>query len=111
MVEIAHERRARIAAGHAPGRATHVDVDDVGAARRGDPRALPHPVRLASGELDRVERKPDACGPELCFAFARRQRVTGGHLRDHQSGAKLHRQPPERRVRDTRHGRKQDPVG
>ena len=44
VVEIAHQRRAGLAAGHVARRTAHVDIDDVGAGGFGDPRALRHPV-------------------------------------------------------------------
>ncbi len=54
VVEIAHQRRARLPAGHVPRRATHVDVDDGRAGSFGDARALRHPARLAARELHDV---------------------------------------------------------
>ena len=54
MVEIAHQRRTGLAAGHVARGTAHVDVDDVGAGGLGDPRALRHPVRLAARELNHV---------------------------------------------------------
>ena len=65
MIEIAHQRRAGLLAGHVLGRAAHVDVDDVGAGAFRDARALRHPVRLAAGELHDVEPQPLAVEPAL----------------------------------------------
>ena len=63
MIEIAHQRRAGLAAGDVLGRAAHVDVDDVGAGGLGDPRALGHPVRFAAGELH--DMRADARSPRM----------------------------------------------
>ena len=57
VVEVAHQRRAGIAAGHLLGRAAHVDVDDVGALARGDARGLGHVARLAAGKLHHMDRQ------------------------------------------------------
>ena len=53
VIEIAHQRRAGLAAGHVPRRTTHVDVDDVGASRFGDPRRLPPSSALRSRQVVR----------------------------------------------------------
>ena len=46
VIEVAHQRRAGLAAGHMARRAAHVDIDDVGACGFGDPGAFCHPMRL-----------------------------------------------------------------
>src|SRR5258708_6309782 len=52
VIEIAHQCRAGLAAGHMPRRTAHVDIDDVGAGGLGDPRAFRHPPDLAARELN-----------------------------------------------------------
>ncbi len=54
VVEVAHQRRTGIAAGHLARGAAHVDVDDVGAGVGRGARALRHPAGFAPGELDDV---------------------------------------------------------
>ncbi len=110
MVEIAHQRRAGLPAGHVARRATHIDVDNGGAGILGDASAFRHPAGLAAGELHDVE--PDALplgaqqriGMALCEVIARR------HLGDHEAGAKPGGQPPERRIGYARHGRQDHAV-
>src|SRR5258708_26667605 len=51
-IEIAHQCRAALAAGHMPRRTAHVDIYDVGAGGLGDPRAFRHPPDLAARELN-----------------------------------------------------------
>ena len=107
MVEIAHQRRAGLPAGHVPRRATHVDVDDGGAGLLGDARALRHPARLAAGELHDVE--PDALpfGAQQRIGTALGEVLARRHLGDDEAGAEPGDQPPERRIGDARH-RRQD---
>ncbi len=52
MVEIAHQRRARLPVGHVLGRAAHIDIDDVGAGilpRSGRPRPSSAPRSRQAG--------------------------------------------------------------
>ena len=63
MVDVAHERRPRIAVRDPLCRASHVDVNDVGPACLGNARRFADPGRLAAGKLDRVDRKPGAFHP------------------------------------------------
>ena len=58
MVEIAHQCRARLAAGHLASRTAHVDIDDRGAAGLGNACAFAHPARLAPGELHHMNVEP-----------------------------------------------------
>ncbi len=108
MVEIAHQRRARLAAGHVPRRAAHVDVDDGGAGRLGDARALPHPARLAAGELHHVNAQSPPLGAQPRVRAALGQVLAGGHLRDHQAGAEAGDAAPKRGVGHARHRRQDD---
>ena len=102
MVEVAHQRRAGVAARHLLGRAAHVDVDDVGAGVGRGPGALGHPVRLAAGELDDMGAVAGALGPEQRLGVADRQLVSGHHFRDDQPGA-------DRRAPASRNGRSETP--
>ncbi len=55
MIEIAHQRRAGLAAGDVARRTTHVDVDDGRAEVFGNARALLHPAGLATGDLHHMQ--------------------------------------------------------
>ena len=110
MIEIAHQRRAGLAAGNVPRRAAHVDVDDVGAGGFRDPRALGHPVRLATRQLDHVRTDPGRFAAQLRHRAAVHQIVAGGHFGDHESGAEGRGQTSKGRVGDARHRRQKDPV-
>src|SRR5437667_11310111 len=63
MVEIAHQRRARLAAGDLPRRTAHIDIDDGGAAGLCDTGSLAHPARLAACQLDYVRARSIPLGP------------------------------------------------
>ena len=71
MVEIAHERRSRGPVGHLLRRATHIDIDDVGALRLGNACAFRHPPGLASGELHDMDADAGAVAANGCLAFSR----------------------------------------
>ena len=111
MIEIAHQRRAGLAAGDMTRRTAHVDIDDVGAGRFRDPCALRHPMRLATRELD--DMRADAG----CLAAQKRHRpavhefVAGGHLGDDQSGAEGGGKPSKGGIGDAGHRRQENPVG
>ena len=80
MVEVAHQRRTRLAACHVAGGATHVDVDDVGARGLGDPRAFCHPVRLAAGKLNDVRSAARGLAAEHGHRPPAHEVVAGGHF-------------------------------
>ena len=116
MVEVAHQRRAGLAAGHVPRRAAHIDIDDVGASVGGDRGAFRHPARLAAGDLHHVQSAAvilDAPPRDTLLrgAPAAGKRRTCGHFRDHKAGAKPRREPPERRIGDARHRRQKHRIG
>ncbi len=111
MIEVAHQRRAGFAIGDVPRRASHVDVDDLGALPGSDPGALRHPMGFAAGELHHVAADPGCLQPQPRIALARGKRRTGRHLRYDETGAKPRRQPAERGVGDARHGRQDDRIG
>ncbi len=85
MVEIAHQRGARLPAGHLPRRTAHVDVDDGGAAGLRDARALPHPARLATRQLDDVRAQALPFGPQPCLGTPLDERRARGHFGDDQT--------------------------
>ena len=66
MVEIAHQRRAGLAAGHCWAGQPMLMSMMSAPARFGDARALRHPVRLAAGELDDVDADALAFDPQRC---------------------------------------------
>ena len=65
VVEVAHQRRAGLAAGHGLGRTAHVDVDGVGPVRHGDAGGLGHGLGGAAGELDDVRIDAGPFRPHL----------------------------------------------
>ena len=86
VIEIAHQRRAGIAAGDALGRAAHVDVDDVGAGASAS-RGLAHPARVAAGELDDVRGDPPL-GPQARLGRPEHELVRRDHLGDDEPAPK-----------------------
>jgi hypothetical protein len=111
MIEIAHQRRSRLAAGDMARRTTHVDVDDVGAGGFSDPRSFAHEARLAAGELHdmRANAGRFAAQPRNCPAP--HQIVACSHFRDHESRTQPLRQTSEGGIGHPRHGRKKSRVG
>ena len=111
MVEIAHQRRAGLAAGHVTRGATHIDVDDVGAGGFRDPRALGHPVRLAARELHHMRPHARGFAAQPGNGAALRQVVARGHFRDDKPRPEFGGEPSEGRVCHARHGRQKNRVG
>ena len=111
MIEIAHQRRAGLAAGDVARGTAHVDVDDVSAGSFRDPRAFGHPVRFAAGELNDVGPYSGRLAAQTRHRPAINQIIAGGHLGNDQTRAKRSRQPSKRRVGNPRHRRQQNPVG
>jgi len=52
MIKIAHQCRAGLAARHVARGTAHIDVDDFGSSRFGNPGAFGHPPDLAACKLD-----------------------------------------------------------
>lgn len=100
--EVAHQRRAGVAAGDALRRASHVDVDDVGAARRCEPGGLGHGGGLAPGELDDMRSNPLPFGAQPRLLFPAKVGVRGDHLGDHEACAETRRNSTEEDVRHAR---------
>ncbi len=111
MVEIAHQRRTGLAAGHVPRRTAHVDVDDVGAGGFRNPRAFRHPAGLAARELNDMRTYSGRLASQPRHRAAIDEIIAGGHFGDDESGAKRSRQTPKRRVGNAGHRREKDPVG
>ena len=110
MIKVAHERRAGRPIGDLLGRATHVDIDNVGALRLGNPGALSHPMRLASGKLDDVDIDAPAVAAHRCLPFAPDKAGTCRHFGHDQAGAQFLSQPPERRIGNSGHRRQEHAV-
>ena len=89
MIEVAHQRRARLPVGHVLGRAAHVDVDDLGARALGDARALRHPVRLTTGKLHDMDAGALSFGAQHGVAVAFDQKFARGHFGDDKAGPEL----------------------
>ena len=104
VVEIAHQRRARIAADDPLGRATHVDVDDPRPRGLGDAHALGHGAGIAAGELHHMRVDARALGPKLGFLVAFHQFVGYHHLGYDEARAQALRRPTERDVGHSRQG-------
>ena len=77
MIEITHQRRARLRTRHVPGWATHVDVDHGGAGCFGNASTLGHPAPFAAGKLYDMTKDP---GQQHDVAGAEPE--TAGRLRD-----------------------------
>ena len=110
VVEVAHQRRAGIAAGHLLGRAAHVDVDDVGALARRDARGLGHVVGLAAGKLHHVDRQARMADTGGAALPALGELAARHHLGNDQSGAVPIGAQAEGLVGDARHRRQEHPV-
>src|SRR5215203_5696341 len=80
QVEIAHQRRAGIAARDFFRRTAHVDVDDRRTVGFGDTRRLPDPVRIAAPELDDMRGNPLALRPQPRLGGAADVVIGGNHL-------------------------------
>ena len=80
VIEIAHQRRTGLAAGHMTGRTTHIDIDDVGAGGFRDLRALGHPMRLAARELNDVRSDTGCLAAQPRHRPAVYEFVAGRHL-------------------------------
>ena len=110
MIEIAHERRTGIAAGHLLGRTAHIDVDDVGALARCNARRFRHVSSLAPGKLHDVNIEAGMPDPQSRTGPAFRQFAARNHLGDDQTcsvrvGAHAHRV-----IGDAGHRCEEDPV-
>ncbi len=110
MIEIAHQRRARLPVGHVLGRAAHVDIDDVGAGILRDASALAHPARLAAGKLHRMDRDPAPVGTQHGVATAPGELCGCHHLGYDKAGAHRFHGAPKRSVGHARHRGQHDPV-
>ncbi len=109
-VDLAHQRRAGITAGHALGRAPHVDVDDGGAGALREARRLAHPKRIAAGQLDHMRGDPLPLGPQARLLGAADEFVGRDHLRDDERRAVTAGDPPENHVRDAGQGSQNGPA-
>ena len=86
MIKVPHERRAGRAIGDLLGGAAHVDIDDAGALRLGDPGPLSHPPGLASGKLDNVDSNTPPVAAHCCLPLAADKAGTGGHFGHNEAG-------------------------
>ena len=111
MIEIAHQRRAGLAAGDVPRRAAHVDVDDVGAGGFRDPRPLGHPVRLAARELDHMGADAGRLAAQPGHRLALREVIAGGHFGNDEARSEAGRESAEGSVGNAGHRRENNPVG
>ena len=107
VIKVPHERRPGRTVGDLLGRATHIDIDDVGALRLGNPGPFRHPMRLASGKLDDVDIDAPAVAAHRCLPFAPDKAGTCRHFGHDQAGAQFLSQPAERRIGNSGH-RRQD---
>jgi hypothetical protein len=110
-IEVAHQRRARVAIGDMARRATHVDVDDLSALPGRDPRAFGHPPGFAARDLHHMATDPRRFQPQPCIALAGRKCRASRHLGYDETGAKPRRQATERRIGDAGHGRQHHWIG
>ena len=111
VVEIAHQRRAGLAAGDVARRTAHVDVDDFGAGGFRDAGAFRHPVVSQPASWTTCGPIPVASQRSRDIGRCLDQILAGGHFGDDKSGAECRGQTPERGVGNARHRRQKDPVG
>jgi len=107
VVEVAHQRRAGQLARHLARRASHVDVNNVGAEPFGNTRALRHPACVASCELYNEGRELPALGAAMGIMPRAHQVLACHHLGYDEAGAEPMHDPAERKVGHARHRREQ----
>ena len=88
VVEIAHQRRTGLAAGHVARGTAHIDIDDFGAGGFGDPRAFRHPDGLAARELNDMRAYSGRLASQPRHRPAIDEIIAGRHLGNDESGAK-----------------------
>ena len=104
MIEIAHQRRARLATDHVAGRTAHVDIDHRRAACFSNAGTLAHPARLASSELHHVDAETAAFRAQHHVGTAFDQRLARRHFGNDKAGAEPRDESAHRRIGDSRHG-------
>ena len=110
MIKVPHKRRAGRPIGDLLGGATHVDIDDVGALRLGNPGPFRHPMRLASRKLDDVDFDAPPVAAHRCLPFAANKAGACGHFGHDEAGTQPLGQPAERRIGNSGHGRQNHAV-
>jgi len=98
VIEIAHQRRTGLAAGHVAGGATHIDIDDFGPTGFGDTRAFRHPFGLATRELDDVRPYSGCLASQQRHRPAIDEIIAGCHFGNDESGPERSRETPKRRI-------------
>jgi hypothetical protein len=104
MIEVAHQRRACLAVGDVARRATHVDVDDLGAGADRHARALRHPMGFAAGDLHHMGADAMSLQPQHRIGLAAGKGGASRHFRHDQARAQLGRLAAEGGVGNSRHG-------
>jgi hypothetical protein len=66
---------------------------------------------LAAGELNDVRPDTGRFASQLRHRSSVDEIVAGGHLGDHETGAEMSRQAPERRIGHAGHRSQNDPIG
>ena len=110
MIEVAHQRRARLTAGDMTRGAAHVDIDNIGAGSFCDPRAFSHPARFAAGELNDVRADTGGLTAQDRHRAASGKVIAGGHFRDDKPGSQLSGDTAERRIGHARHRCQKDAI-
>ncbi len=103
MVEVAHQRGARLFARHLARRASHVDVDDVGPQAFGETSPLAHPVRLRAGELHDEGLQIPSEGPPPHAVEVGDEMFGRDHLGHDEARTQGVRRAPERHIRHPGH--------
>src|ERR1700686_5187887 len=111
MSEIAHQRRAGLAARHMARRTAHIEIDNFGTRGLGDPSALRHPFDLAARELDHVRAYAGRFASQPRHWAAIDEVIARSHLGNDQSGAEGCGQTSKGCVSDAGHRREKDPIG
>ena len=108
MIEVAHQGRARLFAGHLSRRATHIDVDDIGTIGRRHTGALGHPVGFTAGKLHDLRGNRSRFQPAPGAVPIAHEVFACHHLGDHPPGTEAVRELAEGQVGDAGHGRQHD---
>ncbi|MCY1238524.1 hypothetical protein D9M72_512660 [compost metagenome] len=104
VIGIAHECRAGVATRHLLGRASHVDVDDIGTIVCSYLGGFRHPMGLTAGKLNDMRFDAGVLEPRPRFRRVADQLAARNHLGHDKAGAIAPCKPPERQIGNAGHG-------
>ena len=108
QVEVAHQRRAAIAAGDATRGAAHVDVEERRAGALGATGCLGHFLRATAGDLHHVDVEPAPLCARLVDPLAAGEAFGCDHFGDDERRPGSARGAPHADVGDAGHRRQHD---